>query len=404
MRRLPLAMLVCAVALLLAFAFGGRLPVRHGDAAQALAAAVEPSQKADAEPRAVRIQRPSMSASSVRLEGRIFDAMGYLVAGAEVDLGGVRARTDADGRFLLAAAVTPAAPSALLRIAADGLQQTTMLAWPQAGEPVFAALEPRTPWSGPDRVAALPVGAMGEGFVRKADGSPVEAALVTVLESGAMARTDATGRYEVLLQQGSNTLLVQHDGGDLGLCARSEPIRCERAQGRMPVEELVVAEAAAIRGVVRTREGVGQAGVPVQVRGQGFQRAALSGEGGVFRFAGLPLGDYEVSTFAHRGRLGAAPMRVAAAATATCELQLRDAPEHRIRVVDEAGAPVAAAVVAAKVDGLLREVARTDASGAVVLRTAAATPEFDVREADGGRRLRVVDASLGEDRLVVAMP
>ncbi|MEQ1631845.1 MAG: carboxypeptidase-like regulatory domain-containing protein, partial [Planctomycetota bacterium] len=224
MHRPTRAMLLCAVLCLVAFAASGHLPL----AANGAARAPKPS------PVALRLPQEKPQ-SEVLVSGRVLDAMGYLLAGAEVAIGTSKSRTDADGRFQLAVENELVAD---LRIDAAGHRSRRLRISPLAGETVVAVLEPAAPWDAnatPASSPMVPSGALrGEGFVRGPDRAPLDAAWVLIAETGAMARTDLGGRYEIALREGPNTVIVQHRGkDDRGLCGRGEPFVPERSTGRV---------------------------------------------------------------------------------------------------------------------------------------------------------------------------
>lgn len=393
-------MLLCAVLCVVAFAASGHLPL----AANGAARAPKPS------PVALRLPQTKPRAE-VQVSGRVLDAMGYLLAGAEVGIGAARSRTDADGRFQLAVENELVAD---LRIDAAGHRSRWLRISPLAGETVVAVLEPSAPWDAealPSPSPLVPSGALrGEGFVRGPDRAPLDDAWVVVAETGAMARTDVGGRYEIALREGPNTVIVQHRGkDDGGLCGRGEPFVPERTKGRVPMPDLLLAEGGAVRGTVRDPDGAPQPGAPVRVAGEGFARTLLAGDGGVFRLSGLAPGSYEVTALAHHGALGASRtvqlgVGQLSAGTADCELHLRSAALRRLRVVDESGAAVRSVTVATSIEGQRREVARGDAEGYVQLRASTSDASYEVRAGAELQPRRVVENRAESDQLVVAMP
>ncbi len=389
-------MLLCAVLVLATFSASGHL--RVGASNRAVPPAV-----------AQRLDGPRREPPPLRVNGSVLDTMGFLLAGAEVSINGLRTHTDADGRFQVDVA---RAPSADLLLAAVGHVPSWLRAWPGAAEPVFAALEPSAPWDSSAQVAPanpLPAvaGLIGEGFVRTDRGAPLAGALVFVAGTLAMARTDETGRYEVPLPPEPTAVLVhQPEGGpdERGFAGRAAVAQSPRRSGRVPLPDLGASPASVLRGAVRDGAGQPQKGVPMQIVGAGFARTIATGEGGTFRLAGLLPGAYELRVGAFRGAMGTTRRLDLTGAVTDCDLQLRAIPERRMQIVSETGVPIARAVVAASLDGLRREVARSDDAGYVQLRAAEPDTRFDVRRDADWLPLRVVAPPEADGRIVVALP
>ena len=128
-------MLLCSVLVLATFSASGHLhigaPNVDGPAAKRPAGAT-----------VLKLEQPRREVAALRVTGSLVDTMGFLLAGAEVAAGPARVRTDADGRFQIE---VPHAPRAELSFAATGHRPAQLWLWPQAGEPVVAALEPQAP-------------------------------------------------------------------------------------------------------------------------------------------------------------------------------------------------------------------------------------------------------------------
>jgi hypothetical protein len=429
MKRPSSYVLVCAVLVLTTFSASGHLRLGSAD-----------PQRADA-PGRLRLPPPARTAAMATVAGSVLDTMGFRLVGADVSTHAASTRTDADGMFRLD---VPRGTVADLRISSPNHRPLVVRAWASAGEALVTALEPVAPWELATVAArtsttalvtavpttALPPGAaagaidatpapessraaestgpIGEGFVRTRDGAALGGALIVVTETGAMARTDAAGRYEIALPATAATLLVhQPDGGrdELGWAARAEPFTPQRARGRVPLPDVEAWPALALRGTVRDGGGQPQKGVPLQIVGDGFARTIASGDGGAFRLGGLLPGRYELRAFAFRGALGATTAIDLAGPITDCEVHLRAVPERRLQVVTERGDPVPRAIVATSVDGVRREVVRSDGEGWVQVRAAQPAASYDVRTADDYRPMRVVTPPNGPaDRLVVALP
>jgi len=394
-------MLLCSVLVLATFSASGHLHIGAPNAD-------DPAAKRAGGPTVVKLDPARREAAALRVTGSIVDTMGFLLAGAEVAAGPSRVRTDADGRFQIE---VPRSPRTELSFAATGHRPAQLWLWPQAGEPVVAALEPQAPWDPPgpvvDAAAAPNVKLIGEGVARTSAGAPLAGALVVVAETMAMARTDDVGRFEIALPDGPATLIAhkpEGGEGDRGFAGRAAPFTPPRAAGRVPLPDLVAGPAVVLRGTVRDGAGQPQKGVPLQIVGDGFARAIASGDGGAFHVAGLLPGDYQLRAAAFRGALGSSRTVSLQTTSTVCELQLRAVPERRLRIVTEGGDPVARAVVATTVDGLRREVVRSDDAGYVHIRSAGAEARFDVRTGADYRPMRVVAPPETDGRLIVALP
>ncbi len=400
--------------LLCVLLFGGYLAVSGGTGAGEKPAA-----------RGIQVQRvtakdprPQPQAPLAVVEGFVLDAMGFRMVGAEVavarggqtgDEAGERMRTDADGGFRFE---LPGRGPVACSVQASGFRPLRQTVRPAAGDPVVMALEPQAPWdapaTGPEPTPAPAPGAefAGEGFVRDANGKAVAGGLVVVRETGACARTDDIGRFRIELpQEGPATLLLHHDGkGPSGLCALAEPMDFDRRRGLVPLPDLVAQPGAAIRGTLRDPQGQPVTGVPLLLTGHGLRRLVLSGPDGAFGIAGLLGGRYQLLALAFRGAVAATAEVRVDAPLVTCELRLEATQNRRLQVLDEAGAPMGGAYVAASFGGQRRAVAQADPQGWLDL-PAVASPalptELEVRTAD----LRELSLRRQSDHaLVVAAP
>lgn len=383
--------------LLLVFVLRGDLHVDRDAPATGSVSATPASGRTAPQPVVIHSQAP-VPATTIARTGRVYDAMGFLLVGAEVQLPDGRIeRTDADGAFHVEVpSATGTAPgSADLLVRAAGHHGEWLRAPAVSPDPLLVQLAPAAPW---DRdLAPLPApatGPRGEGLVRGPDGAPLANAFVTQVASDRWARTDAFGRYALQLAVADVaapvTLLVHEPdgGGGRGAAWRSEPITLPRATGAVPLPDAVAEPAAAIRGTVRDERGNPVAGVPIELRAGDFVRVTESGSNGMFRVGGLLPARYTVRPFAHRGSFGAACEVAAAGPMADCELALQSAADRRLRVVDEAGKPVALVWLATALDGRRCNVDRTDAEGWATVRAPAAAT-FEVRAGEGYRALPV---------------
>ena len=385
----------CTVVVVGAFVATGDLRVASGEPAPRAPLRVH-------EPRVVRNTPPRPAPGVVR-RGRVFDALGFLVVGAEVvPMDRPPVRTDGDGAFQVELARGRATD---LLVRADGQRA----AWLRTsdGSPDVLALQlvPAAPWDEVPAPPPPPAALRGEGSVRGGDGKPLASAYVTALGSGVWARTDDIGRFELPLPAATVTLLVHApaaDGGN-GFAALSEPIASNRARGVVPMPDVLAAPALGIRGCVRDARGQPIAGVPVEIVGEHVRRVVDTGAGGAFHLGGLLPGRYLARPFAWRGAVGVTTEVTLARAAVDVDLQLLDADEQHLRVVDEGGNAVAGVFVAASIGGARRAVARADDDGRVAVPVAAAA-EFDVRAPAHYASLPVRRVDLDEAKLVVALP
>ncbi len=355
------------------------------------------------EPRIVRRETPPPPAATVTRKGRVFDAMGFLVVGAEVlPMDRPPTRTDGDGAFQLELACAQATD---VLVRADGQRA----AWLRtcAGSPDVLALQlvPHAPWDDAPLPPRAPAPLRGEGTVRTADGRPLAGAFVTATGSGLWARTDDIGRFELLLPAATATLLVHGPSadGDDGFAVLAAPFVGERARGAVPLPDLVAGRALGIRGLVRDARGQPIVGIPVEIAGECVRRVVDTGAGGQFHLGGLLPGRYQARPFAYRGAVGVGTDVTLAGVTVDVELQLLAAEEQRLRVVDERGAAVGGVFVTATIGGTRRAVARADADGFVALPVAGAA-EFDVRAPEHYAPIPVRRVDLDDATLVVALP
>ncbi len=330
-------------------------------------------------PVVVRAPANGRAAPTVTRRGRVFDAMGFLVVGAEVvAMDRPPVRTDADGSFQLDLA---AAGTADVLVRADGLRPVWLRTSEGSPDALALQLVPSAPWDQPP-APPLPLPALrAEGHARGVDGQPLAGAFVTVRGGGVWARTDDIGRFVLPLPSTTATLLVHApDGGalDTGFAGASQPVVSPREHGAVPVPDLIAEAGAVVRGIVRDARGQPAASVPVWVRGDGLQRIVETGYGGEFRIGGLLHGRYDARPFAFRGAIGVTQEIVLDGQVVDVDLHLVAADEVRLRVVDEGGGPVGGVHVASSIGGVRRGVARTDGEGFVSVPVAAQT-DFEVR-------------------------
>ncbi len=347
--------------------------------------------------------RPIEVATIMR-RGRIFDALGFLVVGAEVvPMDRAALRTDGDGAFEVA--MTPGATTDLL-VRADG-QQPAWLRMSEGSPDVLALqLMPTVPWEQAPTPLVPPSSLRGEGTARGADGKPLAGAFVTAMGTGVWARADDIGRFMLPLPSPLATLLLHapHGGvGETGFYGTSAPLVNDRTQGAVPVPDLIAAPGLAIRGIVRDARGVPIVGVPIEITGSNLRRVVEAGSGGAFSLGGLVAGDYQARPFAYRGAVGIVHNIELRDASVDVDLQLAAAEEVRLRVVDERGSPVAGVFVATSVGGARRGVAQADSDGWAAVPVATQT-QFDVRTPAHFAAVTVRRFDADPATLIVAMP
>jgi hypothetical protein len=332
-----------------------------------------------AAPQVVRAHRAPRPAPTTTHRGRIFDALGFLVAGAEI-LVGDRAplRSDGDGAFGIELAAGDAAD---LLVRGDGMQPTWLRASDGSPDPLVVQLVPAAPWDpAPPPPAPLPA-LRGEGLALDEGGRPLAFAFVTAEGTGAWARADEFGRFAAALPGPVGVLrahLPEGGGNGMGFAGRSEPIAVARERGAMPVPDLHLGPATGVRGIVRDARGHPIVGVPVVAIGEGLRRVAETGSGGAFRIGGLPIGSYRVQPFPWRGAVGMAVDIQLDDEPVDVDLHLHLATEAKLRVVDDVGGAVAGVLVAVSIGGQRRAIGRTDFDGVVDVPIAP-DAQFEVR-------------------------
>jgi hypothetical protein len=352
-----------------------------------------------------RAAKEPKAAPIVQRHGRVFDALGYLVVGAEVvPMERPSTRSDSDGAFTLE---MTASSYVDVLVRADGQQPVWVRASEGSPDVLAVPLLPKAPWDrAPTPPPPLPT-LRGEGVARNADGKPLANAFVTTLGNGAAwTRSDDIGRFTLPLAAVTTELLV-HDPvigpGRIGLFGRSAPFTSERQSGAVPLPDVVANPALGLHGIVRDARGEPVAGLPVEVRGEPLSRVIETGAGGAFRIGGLAPGRYDVRPFAFRGSLGVPHEVTLVDRAVDIDLQLVAAQEVRVRVVDEQGAPVPGVFVASSVGGTRRGVARADAAGRAAVPVADST-EFEVRRPENFAPVEVRRYEPEPATLVVARP
>lgn len=355
-------------------------------------------------PVVVRRERAPITTPMSMRKGRVFDACGYLLVGAEVvpmQLAAVR--SDGDGAFQFA---TPVGSCVDVLVRSKGMLPRWLRSCEGDPDALVVQLLPAAPWDAEPEPLRERRDLRGEGVVRDAAGQPLAGAFVRAVGAGTWARADELGRFVLPLPPGAVTMLV-HDAGEArhvgGHAMRSEPFLSPREQGSVPLPDLVATSAVMLRGTVRDARGVPADGVPVQLRGEGIERFLATGAGGAFRVAGLLPGRYQLQPLAFRGAIGVPADVTLDRAVTELDLRLEAADEVRVRVVNDAGAPLVGAYVASSIGGVRRGIAQADESGFAAVPVSRLA-EFDVRTAEQLARCSVRRFEPEPPTLVVALP
>ncbi|MEZ6038619.1 MAG: hypothetical protein R3F29_14145 [Planctomycetota bacterium] len=416
-RRPSLSVVACVVVVVATFVWRGDLRLDGAGRkeaqsdAEVAAVAPPPAQptKPVAAPEPVVVRRTDARAQvrTARRTGHVVDALGFLLVGAEVVRAQLPAlRTDGDGAFAvdLAEGVVNE-----LMVRADGRRSTLLRTTAHGPDPLWVCLEPSAPWDAAPTFATKSPELRAEGVVRDGSGAPLADAFVNVVGTDHWAKSDDIGRVSVPLVGVEARFVVQRDGvaGAGGLASLSGVFTAPRAQGVVPMPDLIAEPGGSLRGVVRDARGEPVAGLAVEVRSKHLHRIAETGVGGAFVVGGLLPDDYDVQPFSHRGAVGVPQRLRIDRAVVACDLHLQRLEEKALHVVDEQGQALAGVWVVSSLHGLRRGVAQTDAAGQVRL-PAAASSQFEVRtvaeDAFAQREVRRVDVEADPATLVVAMP
>lgn len=401
-KRPSLVVLGTTVVVVTAFVWRGDLGIARSGSSPG----VGPVPPRSSGPVVVKPERSSLPPRQpATVAGRVYDAQGFLLVGADVLVDGrSMARSDADGAFRIALQdrLRP------FLVQASGYQPSWLFATGLDSDLVCVQAVPAAPWDRPaSQPAARSEPLLGEGSVRGIDGQPVVGAWVTAGGTGVWGRSDELGRFVVPLPGPAATLIVHQPDGPAdgqGFAIRTAPLALGRERGRVPLPELVVEPAAALRGTLHDAGGNPVVGGAVQVSAEGWSRVVESGMSGMFRLAGLVPGEYRVRPLGFRGALGRPSLVTVDRPSVQCEVALQSSSERRLQVVDEQGAPVPRAHVASSFLGTRHAVGQADAEGWTSLRVADADAEFEVRGADNLAPWPVRRYEAEHTRLVVAAP
>jgi protocatechuate 3,4-dioxygenase beta subunit len=267
----------------------------------------------------------------VRVAGRVVDAGGRPVAGAELELrserpggergiirhvGGATARTaaDADGRFVF-----------------DGIPPggATLDAWAAGFQPAQGR-DLRLPPEGVDGLEVeLDRGAVIAGRVRTSAGDPVEDARVVCGSAAAVSDADGLYRLEGIPTGRRKVQLLHRDYLPFD---RELDVR----PGDNPLD-LVLAEGREVEGRVvdRAGEGIAAAEIALFPAGSPREQTARSGADGAFRFPNVQAGVWSLRA----GKEGYLPAEAAGAVTVT------DAPVRGVVIRLDRGARIAGRIL-----------------------------------------------------------
>lgn len=272
------------------------------------------------------------------LVGKVVDAAGAPVAGAEVTLtpGGVAG--DPDMRAATRLAQTAA--DGTFRFTEAGAQGNSLTV--EKGG--FArALEIGLRGGGAPRPVVLASGVSVTGVVHRADKKPAAGALVR-LEGRSTTRwveTDAEGRFTIAhAAAGRATLAV--DAGEAGFAALPD-VKLPLAEGKTLAATLTVP--ATLEGkVVDEKTGRPVPRARLFLKGTGFARLARGGSDGTFRFRGVPARSYRLTVDEARYVPWVkADLALAPGETKRLDLALVPGAAITGRIVDENGAAIAGA-------------------------------------------------------------
>jgi hypothetical protein len=336
---------------------------------------------------------------------RVFDTLGQPVVGASARASdGVVTAADGDGAFALALAPGEARD---VLVSAPGRAPTWLRVSEGSPDAHVVQLEPAAPWDADaaDRAPLPQPVRIGEGVLRDAQGQPLAHAFVGVAGAALWARTDEHGRFAVPMPAGEAALVACADGDSqgAGAFAAATALATPAASARVPLADLHATAANAVRGVLRDSRGEPLAGAFVAVEAAGLRRVVATDAGGAFRVGCLPPGPCRIAPLPWRGALAAAREVALDGRGVDVDLQLALAEPARVRVVDEQGAAVPGAFVAATVDGLRRGVVRADADGYASVPWRA-DARFDVRFGERLAPLPVRRFEPEPAQLVVGMP
>jgi hypothetical protein len=239
---------------------------------------------------------------------------------------------------------------------------------------------------------------IGEGFVRLENGEPAKEAIVRVLGTDTVVRTDDTGRFRAPLPF-AEVVLVASTGD--GLVARGEPFRPGRDYGLMPAPDLKLAPGLAMRGIVRDSSGAPVAGTRVTIVTSAGRRESWSASGGTFECRGLLAESVRLEVLPPQGLAPLDREVVIVGNVDDVELVVQRAEALSVRVVDEVGT-ARPKVTLNVVDAEGRKArVTTGADGSAKLVGVSSQPfEFEAESPDGNA-LEIVRFESQDAKLVV---
>ncbi|MCC6671219.1 MAG: carboxypeptidase regulatory-like domain-containing protein [Planctomycetes bacterium] len=142
-----------------------------------------------------------------------------------------------------------------------------------------------------ERVAApLPPGErVAEGYLRDARGEVVAGAEVLVPGAAQLVRSDAVGRYRVVVPAGKYRVVAFDDRGRVGVLEEQQG---PAEPGLVPLPDLILHDGARLRGALRLGDGGPAANVDLALDGPSGPRRARTDPSGAFHFEALLFGEH----------------------------------------------------------------------------------------------------------------
>lgn len=334
--------------------------------------------------------------------GRVIDRLGWPVVGAEITVpgqDGVRAVSDADGRFEITVA---GAIHRTLRVEARGRHEAEQVRG--SLDELVVVMQDAAPWARERDVLRRFDGdglLIGEGFVKDVAGSSVARARVVVRGTPAGVLSDPVGRYTIPLPTGPSSVVAFDTNGRV---AASAPMSHARNQGKVPLPDLVLRDGITLRGRLVDDDGAPCGGATLVLDNDGVTRRSSTDESGGFAIAGLIAGDSHLTVLPHAGHLSLERRLAIDADTDLGDLVFERASQvpMRLTVVDGEHRPIAHAHVVAEQTSWRRAYGQANEFGQVCLAGLGSGPiEFEVRS-DESKPLAVVGWDAVERELVVS--
>lgn len=315
-----------------------------------------------------------------KLDGRVIDHLGRPISGAQIRvLGGSGAAvTRSSGAFEVMVKLRD--PYRRIEITANGFSSVVERCSPADLASFVVQMSSPAPWAVPANtpLSAKRVALAGEGFVLDADRRPLEACVVTCLETGDTALTDEVGRFLIPIGTSPASFVAWHANGH---CAALEAVQPTQKEGMISLGVITSTAGAQLSGTVRLPDGTPIDSAAIVLRRQGLVRRSLTDQGGTFHLGGLVAADYDLEVLPAGGALGIKqPLRVEGPGSLKTELRLVAEAPLRVRVVDSKRVPRAKAYVLATDADARSAWAQVDGDGYATLR-GLGTEGATVREA-----------------------